>query len=164
MTRRFRIACLAVAAVVLAGPAWSAGQQPRGPDEKVPIRLGQPLRIDPKDDAVRKLLKERYNEALAEARARHALILAGKTLVDETFDAFQRFVNAGLEVADTPAARVALLKQYVELAKEVERIVSERVQAGQVQRADLHRARYIRLDAELQLLRAQAKAKGGNEK
>jgi outer membrane protein TolC len=64
-----------------------------------------------------------------------------------------------LEVADSPAARVALLKQYLALAKEVEGIVAAKADAGRVEKADLHRARYIRLDAEVRLLRAQAKAK-----
>jgi hypothetical protein len=164
MQRSHRIAYVAGAAVLLVGLTRSGAQGPREADRTPPIRLGQPLRIDPGDDALRKLQKERYNEALAEAKARHGLLTSGKATVDEVFNTFQRFVYAGLEVADTPAARVSLLKQYADLAKEVERIVAEKVKVGKVDVADLHRARYIRLDAEIQLLRARAKAKDGQAK
>jgi hypothetical protein len=151
-------------AVLVARSASPGGQEPKPPGDAPPIKLGEPLRIEPRDDPLQKALKERYNEALAEARERHQSLLAGRMALDQLFDVFQRYVFAGLEVAETPAAQVALLKQYVALAKNVEDIVAARLDAGSVTKADLHRARYVRHDAEVQLLRAQEKAKDKKRK
>jgi hypothetical protein len=154
-------ACVTFVAGLLTVPTWSAGQEPKKPEKAPAIRLGEPLEVGPKDSPLQKALKERYNEALAEVRVRRLELMAGRKLLDEIFDAFQRAVYAGLEAMETPAARVALLKQYLDLAREVEDIVATKVKAGTVSQAELHRARYIRHDAEVRLLRAQAKVKGG---
>jgi hypothetical protein len=159
MTFGSRLACTALAATLVAAATGLAGQRPEQPDKEPPIRLGPPLRVDPKDDPLRKLLKERYNAVLEETKLRHVAVEAGRATLDEVFDAFQRLLRAGLEVAETHAQRVALLKQNLDLATEVERIIAKKVQAGALPDADLHRARYNRLDAEIRLLRF-TKAKG----
>jgi hypothetical protein len=158
-----RVAFLALIAVLVAGTTAWAGQKPAPADKKAKFHLGEPLRFDPKDSPLCKLLKERFNEALAETKFRYEEVEAGRALLDKVFDCYQRLVRAGLEAADTPAERVALLKQNVDLAREIEKIVALQVEVGKATQPELHRARFLRLDAEIRLLRAR-KAKGGAEK
>jgi outer membrane protein TolC len=67
-------------------------------------------------------------------------------------------VQAGLELWDKPAEKVALLTQFVELAREAEKIAQTRHDAARASVVELHRTRYQRLDAEIQLLRARREA------
>jgi hypothetical protein len=88
----------------------------------------------------------------------HKAWQAGRGGVDVFVEPVQRLVQAGLEVDDTPAEKIALLTRYVELTKSVEDLAQARVEAGQATPADLHQARYRRLSAEIQLLRAEREA------
>jgi hypothetical protein len=117
--------------------------------------------VDPKDDDLRKLLKERYNEAIAELGERSRRVLGILETPDTLLAAAERVVRAGLELSDKPADQMALLEKYVEFAKSVERAVDQRVKAGimNLTKGDLHQTKYARVDAEIQLLRAKEKAK-----
>ncbi len=140
-------------------PAAAASQpQPEQPAPKVPALLAaQPLKEDPRDDELRKLLKARYNEAVAEVKALHKMLLAGRGTIDSCVGAGRRLVQAGLELCDKPADKVTLLTQFVELTQMAEKSIQARL-AFNGTSADLHRARYQRLDAEIQLLRARREA------
>src|SRR4051794_10262022 len=92
-----RSACVMFVAGLLTVPTWSAGQDPAKPEKAPPIQLGEPLQVTPRDNPLQRALKERYNEALAEARMRRLELAAGRKGLDELFDVFQRFVYAGLE-------------------------------------------------------------------
>jgi hypothetical protein len=146
----------------------SAAQTPQSQAEKaetkVPALLtGQPLKEDPKDDELRKLLKARYNEALVEVEGLSRMYQAARASYDSVAEARQRLLQAGLELCDKPADKVALLTQFVERTKEAEKIAQARLEAARGTESAIHRARYQRLDAEIQLLRAKreaAKAKG----
>jgi hypothetical protein len=161
MTRFAAVCCLAVLlAACWASPATT--QAPGGPESELPALLkASPVKVDPKDDDLRKLLKERYNEALTETTLRYRQSLAGVQTIDPVFDGAQRIVKAGLELDDKPTAQVALLEKYVVLAKAHEKIAEERVRAALKGNtlAALHQAKYARADAEIQLLRAKEKAK-----
>ena len=66
-------------------------------------------------------------------------------------------MHAGLELYESAPDRVTLLEKYVAFAKVAERMVSYRVDAG-VQNftpGDLHQAKYVRIDAEIQLVTGQ---------
>jgi hypothetical protein len=117
------------------------------------------LKIDPKEDLLRQRLKERYNHAVAEMASRYRIIQAGRETNQFLFDAAGRLLKAGLEVAETGHARVTFLDHYLELARDVEGIIAAQVESGRVEEAELHRARYLRADAEVQLLREKAKEK-----
>ena len=135
---------------------------PARPEEKVPTLLtAKPLKVDPKDDELRKLLKARYNEALAEAKGYYEFEKLPVDRIinfDDLYGRWQRLVQAGLELCDKPAEKVTLLTQYVELTKDLEKAEQKRFDAGRVPEYALHRARYQRLDAEVQLLRAKREA------
>jgi hypothetical protein len=148
---------------------YSAAQAPPPPPDqpetKLPALLtAKPLKEDPKDDELRKLLKARYNEAVGEVKGLYAMYTAGRGTLDSFVEAGQRLVHAGLELYDKPADKVALLTQFVELTKEAEKIAQARLDAAIVPITELRRARYQRLDAEIRLLRARREAEKAREK
>jgi hypothetical protein len=141
---------------------------PEQPGEKPPALLAaQPHKEDPQDDELRKLLKARYNEALAEAKTYYEDEKSPRDRLihyDDLYGRWQRLVQAGLELCDKPAEKVSLLTQYVEVNKDMERGIQERVDVGREVEYALHRARYQRLDAEIQLLRAKREVKETDKK
>jgi outer membrane protein TolC len=71
---------------------------------------------------------------------------------------WKRLVQAGLELYDKPADKVALLTQYLEITREAEKYAQDCYDAERLRIGELHRARYERLDAEIRLLRAKREA------
>jgi hypothetical protein len=142
--------------------ALAPTQNPGAPDGERPGLLkAEPVKADPKDDDLRKLLKERYNEAVAEVSVRYQRVFSGADTPDVVVDGAERIVKAGLELNDKPADQAALLANYVEFMKAMEKLVGDRVASG-VRRygpADVHQMKYLRVDAEIQLLRARERAK-----
>jgi hypothetical protein len=159
--------CLLFALVGYAS-AQAAEQQkpPEQPEVKLPALLSaKPLKIHPKDDELRKLLKARYNEAVSEARDEYEYEEVARKYgpsrvfdPDDLYGIWQRVVVSGLELCDTPAEKIALLTNYLEVTKEAEQIAQRRYDAGKIRSSDLHRARYERLQAEIQLGRAKLAA------
>lgn len=152
--------------VLWTGP--STGQSPKEDPfkKKLPELLrASRLEANPKDDELQKLLKERYNEALAELEARYRVYMSGAGLVtfESLVDAGRRVVTAGLEAREDQADKIEFLSKNLELAREVEKIMEKQQKAGAATLDQVHRARYLRLDAEIELLRARRaaeKAKG----
>jgi hypothetical protein len=147
-------------ATLLAGDAAAqAPQDPEGNDRtdaKLPALLsGKPVQAGAGDDQSRKLLKSRYNEAVDAAKECYDHFVHGRAGLDELYGSYQRVVQAGLELCDTRAKKIALLTQHVEAAAEIETIMRARQPVGRCTIGDVHRARYERLDAEIQLLRAK---------
>jgi hypothetical protein len=141
--------------------AWSLPAQPPPdqPGTKVSDLLAAPpLKLAPADDELRKLLKARYNEALAEMQQQAALYQKGRSAFDSFAEAGQRVMQARLELSDTPADKVAVLAQFVELNRTAEAMARARFESARGTEAAIHRARYQRLDAEIQLIRARREA------
>jgi hypothetical protein len=118
----------------------------------------KPLQEDPKDDELRKLLKARYNEAVAETSIVYVQYVRINGRLDSFIEATQRLLKAGLELHENPTEQVKLLNQYMELTKDAEKAAKLRNDSGQAHPSELPRARYYRLDAEIQLLRAKRQA------
>jgi hypothetical protein len=165
--------CLLLA---LLGHAAARAAPPEKPADKPKLRLpalvsGELLKEEPNDDPLRKLLKARYNAAVSEARdhfefehlARHRAVelLFNQ---DQLYALLQRVVKSGLELCDKPAEKVALVSKYLDFAKEAERTQEDWHKAGKCRIGDVHRARYERLDAEIQLLRAKREMERAKEK
>jgi hypothetical protein len=129
------------------------------PEEKEPALLkAKPLEPAKGDDELRKLQKERYNAALKEVQLRYEYVKAGKALaLDVIADASRRLLDAELDLAEKPADRVAVYEKQLEFAKDVEKIIEARAAAGfrDFSAADVEQARYARLTAEVNLLRAK---------
>jgi hypothetical protein len=111
------------------------------------------------DDDLRKLLKERYNAAARGLDVQLKMYYAGKTDLEPVFKAYQRVCASQLELTDDPKEQVQALVLLVDIAKGIEQCVEARVTAGRAGGGDLEAAHYFRLDAEVQLLKAQRKAK-----
>jgi hypothetical protein len=165
--------CLLIALVGYSS-AQAAEQQkpPDQPEVKLPALLSaKPLKIDPKDDELRKLLKARYNEAVSEARDCYEFEeFARKYGPSQLYDAdylygmWQRVVQSGLELCDTPAEKVALLTQYLEVTRKAEKYMQARYNAGRDRIGALQRARYERLNAEIHLWRVKREADQAKDK
>jgi hypothetical protein len=148
---------LALLAWAWAVPSFAA--PPAEPEEALPALLkAEPLKAARGDDELRKLQKERYTAALKELQLRNELVTAGKdTLIDGIYDAAGRLLDAELDIAQTPAERVAVRQKQVGLSKEVEATTKRFADAGspKVSPADVEKAHYARLTAEINLLRAR---------
>lgn len=168
MQRFIFLWCAVPLTFLLAG--FAAGQtpepQPNGPalDEgKLPVKFER-YKPDPKDDELKKLLKERFNAALDEVEARYRMLVSGMVItLDVLPDAQRRLVIAGLELREEPADKIELLKNNVEVARAIEKLIQGRAELRRARTTELYRATHFRLDAEIELLRAKQateKAKG----
>jgi hypothetical protein len=142
----------------------ASAQKPEDPEAELEavLKTFTPAKEDPKDDALRKLLKERYNAAVDELTVRLQRLSGGQETPDDCISVARRIVASGLELSDKPANQLALLEKDVLLTKLVEKLTKERVEAG-IKRftpADLNKAKYARADAEIRLLRFKEKMKG----
>jgi hypothetical protein len=156
---RWIVAALAFPLLLAAQPV--DGQQPGQAKKgllKPALLSAKPLKAAPGDSELRKLRIARYNEALAEVGDDYRRVLQGQGFPSELRDAVQRVVRAGLAVHDRPVDRAAFLTQALELAKNVERMAEGFARTGQGRTADAHAARFVRLDVEIQLLKAKARA------
>ncbi len=133
-------------------------------EQKVGFANRKPLKAGPKDDELRKLQIERYNEALEEARSLLELVLRGAKTPNVLSDAHKRIAQSGLEVYDKPEDRIALLTDYIASAKAMEQIFKAQFEAGRVAETDMHHATYYRIDAEIQLLKAKRAAEKPKDK
>ena len=138
---------------------------------KLPALLSaKPLPENANDDALKKLLKARYNAALAGAREwyeRKEILKHYATLgenLDTEFGLWKLVVQSGLEAFDKPADKVALLTDYVELTKDFEHLERMRLEAGRVETKHVRRTEYERLNAEVLLLRARREPDGSTAK
>jgi outer membrane protein TolC len=158
MTRTIALLVLLGAAAVGRAAPDDKPDLPRGPLDKF-----KALELAKGDDEERKLLKERYNVAVEVLKIELVLFQSGIRDWTEVAQATQRLYEAQIELCETPAERVAVREQQLQLARDLEHLASSKFEAGNGTKSDVSRARYFRIDAELQLLRAkkaaEAKAK-----
>jgi hypothetical protein len=156
---RGRVVSLALL-VFLAGLSGRGVGADKEPEEKVPkILTAKPLKPGRQDDELRRLLIARYNSSVAEMQGRYQEFLAGKGTLGIFAVVGKRLVDSGLELNENPADKVSLLEQYLELMREVEKINVSLLEVGRISKADLELARYLRIDAEIKLLRTKRQAK-----
>ena len=128
---------------------------------KLPAVLeGKPLEPAKDDDEMRKLLKGRYNAALREAKGRYGQFLAGKVTAEALAPSTRRLLRAELALCDKAADRIKVREQFLLMAKEVERIIKLRHDAGRIEEPEVAQAEHDRLDAEIELLREKKAAEG----
>jgi hypothetical protein len=127
----------------------------------------KPAKVESGDDELTKLLKERYNCAQRELNSLVSALVArpqpGPKL-EEIFDTIRRLRDSEVELTDKPADQVKVHEKYLKVAKSFEDIQLELQRTGFATPADLDRARYWRLDAEVQLLKAKRQAKAEKSK
>jgi len=152
--------CLLVMALVLiGGRAQSVAGQP--PDQRRPFGFlkAEPLKAAKGDDELLKLSKERYNTALEVAKG-----YLYRAKVDPNFtwnqiqDAAKKLLIAELELSEKPADQIAAYEKNLVLARESEEVAKQFLEGGQGTPLDVANARYYRLTAEIELLKAKRKA------
>lgn len=111
------------------------------------------------DDELRKLQIAKYNAAFGVVSSVKAGYEAGNVSFDAVLIAQQRVLQAEFELSDKPADQIAALEGSLEAAKAIEaKVKSLYYAASQGGEADkYYRAKFMRLDAEIQLLRAKRK-------
>jgi hypothetical protein len=150
---------LGVLAVSVAGAgALEAAQSPTGEGKKSGWMSAEPRKTAPGDDNLRKLLVARYNAALAVVQAKEMELSTGRIeVVAALAEAARHLLDAELELADNPAEQLLAYERALEYARSVERMLEARREAGTATLADVERAHYHALDAEIQLLKARRK-------
>jgi hypothetical protein len=157
--------------VVALGVAWAlcvprgdpvVAQPPSGTaSQKLPKLLAaKPTEISEERDELRKLTRARYNAALDEVRARYQQFQHGNGKLDPMLDSFRRLLASGVVAADSVKGQVEFLEQYVELTRQVSGIVHGQEKSGHMSMAEAAQARYMLLDAQIQLLHAQRRLAG----
>jgi hypothetical protein len=118
----------------------------------------EPRKTTPGDDELRKLLVARYNAALAELKIRTQELLTGRLDVVTLSEVARHLLDAELELATKPAEQLLAHERALEYAHSIEDIAQAKFQAGTAKPADVERAHYYALDAEIQLLKTRRKA------
>lgn len=135
-------------------------QVPPGGIENSSIFTAKPRVPAPGDDELQRLLIARYNEAVKELKAVTAAYQTGSSTFETVINAAEHVLKSGLELGDKPADEIALLEQYLDYTKQNEAKVKRQYEAGQRggESDKMHQATYLRLGAEIELLRAKRKA------
>jgi hypothetical protein len=133
-------------------------------DERPNVTIPKLMKIADSDDELHKLLKARFNEAVALLQTRVEIYLAGRGTFDPVFEAARHVLRSELELTEKPADQVGVRERFLTTAKDLERFTKLRYDAGQVSQGELQNARYWRIDAEIQLTKAKRKAKAEQPK
>jgi hypothetical protein len=159
---RLLVAALGAAWALCAPRGDSLAAQPPGAGRpKLPRLLtAKPVEVTEERDEMRKLMRARYNAALEEVRGRYQQFLHGTGKVDSMFDAFRRLLASGVVAAESVKDQVEFLEQYVDLTRQVSGSVHGQAKSGQISSAEAAQARYMHLDAQIQLLHAQRRLAG----
>ena len=108
------------------------------------------------EEELRKLLKARYNSAVRGLEMKLQEFEAGRITTEGLVGPFRKVHDSKLELSPEAADQIAVREMLVELAKDIEKIVEVKVAEGILQGSSvLEDARYLRLDAEIQLLKAK---------
>jgi hypothetical protein len=110
--------------------------------------------------AIKSLLKQRH-EVLAKVAESLAYQYKNGGAVDysRVAQAQRDAIKAAVDLADNPNDRVAALQRLLEAARTNEKVIDARTKAGfRSYETDLLQAKAIRLEAQIELLRAELKA------
>ena len=141
------------------GSAWSEPADPAQVVAPPPVLQA----ASPEEAAREKLaakLADLAHAKLVAAReefvGRRQEFMAGRGTLDFLQGAALRVLEAELALENEPAGQVAAHERYWKVTREVEDVSQARYQAGRIPITDLAQARYYRLDAEYQLVKARA--------
>lgn len=107
------------------------------------------LKSAPGDSDLRKLLIERYNEALGEVVVNYKDVHRGKITPDPVVAAGTRLLKAGLDLYDMSMDKTTFLEELRDLAYWLEK------HTDADRTAAMHRARQFRVEVQIHLLHAR---------
>jgi hypothetical protein len=110
------------------------------------------------DDQRRKLLKARHGWAAQELDARMKEFQAGRGILEDNYDAIERYRTSALALCERPSDRLAVEERVFPLIRAIDGLMRARFQVGRLSDADCWQARANRLEAEVRLLDAKTGA------
>jgi hypothetical protein len=113
---------------------------------------------DVPDKALQDLLERRVEAAHKALQTIVALYGTGRTSAESVFTSLERFTDAGIEAAQSPAERVTHCEAALRMAKVIEEAVIAKHKAEVEPDQIVALATYTRLDTEIKLHRARKSA------
>lgn len=123
----------------------------------------KPVEIHEDDDELKKLLKARYNAAVAEVQARRMEYLRGMAAVNQICEAGKRVLIAERELLSDPQALLKSYDRSIVLAKEIEKYAEANLSVGTGTKQEVFQARYYRLEAEIERLKFRRSLKAAEK-
>jgi hypothetical protein len=116
---------------------------------------GPPAKPSPPeaDRELRRLIEARYDVARKLLAIEEDKLKQGAAPLASVCEATRRLRDAALELADNPEAQLAALTNHLAATRRLEESASRAVENGAAPVSDKELARYMRLDAEISLLR-----------
>lgn len=112
-----------------------------------------------KSDEVRELLKERHALLVKIADMKANQYKTGRESWKSVLTARMAASKAELEICDTPAQRIDVLRKSLEYAKELQKAAVSQYKAGVLSQAEVLEVEALVLEVRIQLAREEAKAK-----
>lgn len=109
---------------------------------------------------LRQLLKARYDIAASLLEIEEKRLNEGKSTLLNVYESARRVRDSATELTGAPAEQLAALTKYLAITRRVEDSMNRVVAKGAAPPSDRELARYLRLDAEIALLRAKLQASG----
>jgi hypothetical protein len=114
--------------------------------------------VHPGDDPLIQLLKKRHNAALIAFGAYHSEFLAGRGTVGFMYDMAQKLRTSRLELCTAPTEILEVRHQYLDWARLIEAVQKQRRDAGLIAEKYYQESIFERLQAEIEVLRAESKS------
>jgi len=138
----FILVSLPIAWLVTAGRAAETARSAKQPEQATAGDLGQ-------------LLKARYDIAASLLEIEEKRLNEGVSTLRSVYEAGRRVRDSAMELTGDPAEQIAALTKYLAVTRRLEDSARKVVEAGAAPSSDTELARYLRLDAEIALLRAK---------
>jgi len=104
---------------------------------------------------LQQLLKARYDIAANLLDIEEKRLNEGKSTLRSVYEAARRVRDSAVELTGDRSEQIAALTKYLAVTRRLEDGVNKVVEAGAATPSDQELARYLRLDAEIALLRAK---------
>ena len=141
------LASLPIAWIVTAGRAAETGQSAKQSEHATAGEL-------------RQLLTARYNIAASLLEIEEKRLNEGRSTLRSVYEAGRRVRDSAMELTGEPAERLAALTKYLAITHRLEDSMNRVVEKGVAPSSDRELARYLRLDAEIALLRVKLQGSG----
>ena len=141
------LVALAIAWVVTAARAAETAQRPKQAEHATAGELGR-------------LLKARYDFAASLLESEEKRLDQGRATMMSVYEAARRLRDSAMELTAERAEQLAALTKYLAITRRLEEEMNRVVEKGAAPASDRQLARYLRLDAEIVLLRVKLQGSG----
>ena len=109
---------------------------------------------------LRQLLKARYEIAASLLESEEKRLNEGRATLRSVYEAARRVRDSAMELTAEPAEQFAALTKYLAITHRLEDSMNRVVEKGAAPSSDRELARYLRLDAEIAVLRVKLQGSG----